>query len=299
MCIFDKKEAMMISESLLKLKEPRDYFRGKGYRTSLPAPSNILVFIRRDRKTLQQGAIENRSHHRWVLICNLGTSGRVHVDHRTHHFTPGEFLLVEPFRFHHFSGLETEKLAWLFCTFELDPDPILRALSQQAVRADSRARDALQQVLTVWGKLEASAKTSLLGGMQMQTAVLELLLELSETAEALEGPDHAPERPGHLLESINQILRGYGNEIPTITALAVSLSMSPSGLRAKFREIAGVSLGTYLKNYRIRKAMALLRTTGESIGGIATELGYSSTPAFCRAFHAVVEMTPLAYRNFR
>ena len=55
-------------------------------------------------------------------------------------------------------------------------------------------------------------------------------------------------------------------------------------------------MGAYLRNYRLNRAMALLRTTKGSIAGIAEEAGFGSPQAFCRTFKNEIGQSPRQYR---
>ncbi len=113
-----------MNEELLAVEEPENYYVGIG-KNQLPIPTDILFYFRKLKDTLQQEAIQNRSHHRAVLAFNLQTSGQIHVDNLALPFSPGQALLILPYQFHHFSQLASTNLKWLFCTFELQPKPFL------------------------------------------------------------------------------------------------------------------------------------------------------------------------------
>jgi transcriptional regulator GlxA family with amidase domain len=66
-------------------------------------------------------------------------------------------------------------------------------------------------------------------------------------------------------------------------------------LRVLFKEAAGIPLGAYIQNYRLNRAMALLRTT-LSIADVAEEAGFGSPQAFRRFFKKETCQTPRKYR---
>jgi len=81
--------------------------------------------------------------------------------------------------------------------------------------------------------------------------------------------------------------------------LAEALEFSESRLRVLFKEAAGIPLGSYTQNYRINRAMALLRTSDLSIADVAEEAGFGSPQAFSRIFKKATNQTPRAYRTGR
>lgn len=277
------------------IREPEDYFRGRGHLPALPTPTDVLLFVRRERSHLQQRALQNRSHHRWVLILNLQTRGQVHVDHRTHPLRPGQALLVTPYQFHHFTHLESGNLLWLFCTFELDSSPLLDPLRHRVVSVGGEALHARRRLLEAWRGTGTPDGADPVDGPLLQTEALRLLLLLRRDA-GTRVPGAAAPAGRRLLETVNRQLAAGGNRPRSIGGLADRLGVSESTLRARFRETAGVPLGHYLRNYRINRAMALLRTTSLPVSEVSEEAGFTSPQAFSRAFRQATGRAPRDYR---
>lgn len=273
-----------------RIPDPENYFTGVGD-SELPTPRRVLLFVRRDRSSLQREELRNRSHHRFVLVCNLRTPGLVHVEHLTLSFQPGQALVIHPHQFHHYSHLATHDLQWLFCTFELDYPGFLEPLRNHVVPLADSSRDALGGLLESW-----SHPGSELQAQVVQTDLLNLLLHLktdwqaSMTAPPVDATDN-------LLRDVNRLLTEWKGRPVGVGDVARALAASPSHLRARFRELAGVPLGRYLLNYRVTHAMALLRTTNRSIADVADEAGFGSPQAFSRMFKKETGQTPRAYRN--
>ena len=80
---------------LFGIDEPENYFTGLGT-SQLPSPTSVLLFLRTSKNKLQQHALQNRSHHRFVLAFNLGTEGHVHLDNLDMPFKPGSGLADSP-----------------------------------------------------------------------------------------------------------------------------------------------------------------------------------------------------------
>ncbi len=68
-------------------------------------------------------------------------------------------------------------------------------------------------------------------------------------------------------------------------------------LREKFKTQFGVALGTYLRNYRIRRAIGLLTTSSLSLEEVADRCGYGSAASFHRAFQEITGTTPGQFRR--
>lgn len=83
----------------------------------------------------------------------------------------------------------------------------------------------------------------------------------------------------------------------TIEELAKRFAMNTSTLKLVFKAVYGQPIAAYMKEYRIRKAMELLRTTDDSIADIAVQMGYRSQSRFSEAFKNVADILPTDYRK--
>jgi AraC-like DNA-binding protein len=86
----------------------------------------------------------------------------------------------------------------------------------------------------------------------------------------------------------------------TVESLAAACGMSRSAFAAKFKEMVGETPLEYLTNWRMHKATALLRKSGEKLFDVAKAVGYDSDAAFSKAFKRVLGVAPREYeRNAR
>src|SRR6185369_3731645 len=83
-------------------------------------------------------------------------------------------------------------------------------------------------------------------------------------------------------------------DIPT---LALLVNLSPSRFRHLFKQEIGTTPAQYLKEFRLRKAEKMLRTTFLSIKQILKQVGIASNAHFVRDFRQKYGMTPTAYRR--
>lgn len=278
-----------MDEDLLRMAEPADYFAGVGT-ADLPAPLQVLFFLRETKAKLQQNAIQNRSHHRYVLLFNFDTEGHVHVDGEVLPIKPGQALLILPYQFHHFSKLKSKSLRWLFCTFELEEPSLLEQLRNRVLDTNKEVMSLLEQVLQIW-----HTPSSELQELRLQSGLLSLLLSLRELGEQ-SSSGLLPESGESLLRSVNRLMDQWRGRTVSIAEVADAMGYSASRLRVIFKQAAGVTLGAYLKNYRLNRAMALLRTSSLSISEIANEAGFASPQAFSRNFKKETGATPRSYR---
>lgn len=83
----------------------------------------------------------------------------------------------------------------------------------------------------------------------------------------------------------------------TIEELAQQHCISTTALKTYFKEVYGVPIATYMKEYRIKYAAKLLRETDETILSIALAVGYESQSKFGKVFKDIIKLTPMKYRK--
>lgn len=82
----------------------------------------------------------------------------------------------------------------------------------------------------------------------------------------------------------------------TTDLLAAELAVSRTTLARRFRSVAGETPGNYLTRWRMDLAALRLRDTDDTLESIAHAVGYTSVPAFSRAFRRDRGQAPGTYR---
>ena len=83
----------------------------------------------------------------------------------------------------------------------------------------------------------------------------------------------------------------------TIDELSKRYLINTSTLKEVFKAVYGLPIASYMKEYRIRQAMKLLRDTDTTIADIAAQVGYETQGKFSKAFKDVVQVLPTQYRK--
>ena len=83
----------------------------------------------------------------------------------------------------------------------------------------------------------------------------------------------------------------------TVASLAHELAMSRSAFAARFTELVGEPVMSYVTRWRMHVAVAALEDEGATVGQLADQLGYRSEAAFSRAFKRVIGVSPGAIRK--
>ena len=82
-----------------------------------------------------------------------------------------------------------------------------------------------------------------------------------------------------------------------IPALAALVNLSPSRFRHLFKQETGTTPAQYLKEFRLRRAEKMLRTTFLSVKQVLKYVGLGSNAHFVHDFRKQYGMTPTAYRR--
>ncbi len=273
----------------LSIVAPVDYLTGVGAPRG-PLPGSILSFTR-SRRTELSLSHEHTQHHRCVLVTALRGSGVICVDADNVWLREGESLLIFPFQFHSYMNLELEKLCFNFVTFEMASPSELEPL--EPLRAAPRSLGPmeaalLREVLHAW---KNDPHQSLL------PFHLGLLLRRLAASKSLEKRPVIKNLGADLFARVNQYVQPRLAQPITLAELGRALGQSESHLRARFRALTGISLGSHLRALRIQKACNLLHSTALPIGTVAEQCGFESVYSFSRTFKIARGISPRAYRQ--
>lgn len=168
--------------------------------------------------------------------------------------------------------------ASLFCSSLINT--MLKALNEKYVSLPAEL--PVQAVCAQIPKCERSA--------QFKELLLGFLEEVIQYG--MEGGGADP-----VIEGAKQYVAAHYSEEFTMEMLAEQLKISKNYLSTYFKAKTGVNLLDYIQQYRIRKAVALMKTTGENIGTIGGLVGISNPNTFIRVFKKQTGMTPSEYRK--
>ena len=118
-------------------------------------------------------------------------------------------------------------------------------------------------------------------------ALVVAINKLSEIADG--GKDE------RLLEITNYIYANYKNV--TLEDLSEKFFLSKPYLSKYIKEKSGMTFGDILKQIRMKKARAMLRSGNATVENIAEMVGYQNVEHFNRVFKKMYHMTPVQYRN--
>ncbi len=85
----------------------------------------------------------------------------------------------------------------------------------------------------------------------------------------------------------------------SLNRLAEEFYIQPATISRNFKAAFDTTISNYLTLIRLSNAVRLLEGSGDSVTGVAMEVGYCNVNTFIRAFTKVMKTSPLQYRKKR
>ncbi len=265
-----------------------NYFNGlRHFNQGLP--NNIICFRRTDNL---RSNFQSR-HHRFVLVANLMTSGTAVLNGQNVSLPQNFGLLIFPHQTHSFQA--PRRLNWLYVTFEMDQPGWLQPLHNNPVPLAKPCLKMLADLLQIYLRQREIPERGFRCALSLAWALHAMLAAAGPTSSSRPASDKASHEM--LVETINHYVYGHLDTRLTIPAIAGAVGLSPSHLRAMFRKKLKTSLGVYVRNIRIDRAVNLLTGTDRLVKEIAFATGFASTASFIMTFKRMVGATPTRYRQ--
>jgi AraC-like DNA-binding protein len=117
----------------------------------------------------------------------------------------------------------------------------------------------------------------------------QLLQEKYSTKIAVILPKTEPEKEPTLedlfIEKAQKVINNYlGESTFDVEIFANEMNLSPVQLRRKLKAITNQSSVEYVRNYRLDKALDMLKKGGKTVSEIAYNVGFESVPYFSKMF---------------
>lgn len=98
------------------------------------------------------------------------------------------------------------------------------------------------------------------------------------------------------LERVRQYVEQHLDETILLEDVARIVNLERKYFSAYFRRVVGVCFRDWLTEYRIHRAVELLRAQDESISRIAEAVGFQNMRSFQRAFRRHTRSSPSSFR---
>lgn len=120
--------------------------------------------------------------------------------------------------------------------------------------------------------------------------------EVTDFVLRLSAQEESPESRDPLLSRVEQYLEeNYSREFSS-EEMADALYVSRSYLSTYYKSKTGMNLSDSVQQFRVKKAMELLRDRNMRVGDVGTAVGFISESTFQRQFRKYTGMTPKEYR---
>lgn len=269
------------------LAEPADFYAGRRH-LDQRLPDNILLFHRQRAAALVNPTAAKAFHQRHVLIVPLQGSGKVVADARAIPLSPGRCVLIPPFQFHHYTAFAQPDIDWLFVTFTYGGHPLPRDATEMFSVGGSFWTDLRELILGFSDDTSPRASARLAWRLAL---VLDCLVPTTP-AKAGSG---ATVRSEKLLGQVSNLAAAHLREPLSVPQMAQKLGYSSSHLRQRFHQVAGISLGRFLREFRLRHAAELLATGQANVTEASAACGWDTPYAFSRAFRHYWGRAPKAF----
>lgn len=128
----------------------------------------------------------------------------------------------------------------------------------------------------------------------LQSLVLELIYTVSKESVTDCAGKNTAGNTGVINASLEYI-KEHLTEPLTLERVAGAMSLSPVYFHNTFKFAVGMTLRDYVEEQRLKKAIALLLSTDDSLTKIAYECGFSSQSYFSSVFKRKMKTTPRSY----
>ncbi len=289
-----KKDSLLKKRVAQKIKAlpatPKNYYKGRR-RWSTALPDNVLLFSRADRSKVDSNDLSTYFHHRWVLLVSMQGGATIQVDKVSRELSAGTILLIPPLHLHHYHNLNDKKLCWLFITFDWpgQTPPTGGELGPHTLSEKALAH--LSALAELWRDDDLPSNTLL--SAQVMAILLLMFPNIAAHAPVASGE----ENESALVAAIRREVTSQSGENLSISELARRVGMSSSHMRAEFRTHTGISLGRYLREWRLREAALLLSSKNLSVKETSERLGFRDIYAFSRAFSRALGVPPSSLRT--
>lgn len=221
-----------------------------------------------------------------------------------HILKPGDLYIVRPFEMHYTQSLDSPFYGRHLVNFSEKHLDVLLTPTERSFLTDKLESCIIhltpkqyEEALFYFQRISVSS--GFLSLKLQSSYLLQLLVFLTkcmETTEVLTESSKQPNVKPEILQAIEYINRNYQEPI-SLDFIADYVHLSKYYFCRQFAQTTGATFLEYLNNIRLSKAHQLLLNSDLSITQIAAQTGFSSGVQLSRAFRAVYQVTPGAFRR--
>ena len=244
-----------------------------------PDKLEIICFVYESKYEIMTAETAEKSN-RAILITK--GAGRIVTNRISRAFNPGTLI----FTFKDESvKIETENCEYMYISFDgARSDSLFRRFG---ISPSSRSFDGFESMIPLWDEsLSRSSEDNI--DLTAEGMLLYAFSKLANTSNAQNG----------IIYEIVQITEdSFSNTELSLASIAEGLNYNPKYISHLFKEKMGVNYSEYLKNTRIKYAVALFDSGVDSVKNVAALSGFSDALYFSAVFKKTVGMSPKEYKS--
>lgn len=132
--------------------------------------------------------------------------------------------------------------------------------------------------------------------LKYQTIFRQMLIRLTELAIASRGHPSRAEAESPIASivymAIAEVLENLTDPELSVKTIASKLRFNPDYIGRRFREVMGISIGSFILRKRMQFARGRLEESNDSVKEVARQCGFGTTRHFIRQFKSETGMTP-------
>lgn len=228
----------------------------------------------------------------------LSGTGIFTADNKTYVIKAGQMFVIFPGDVTFYRAGEKDPWTYAWVGFSGDAaDKIMESIgiAKNDPVKDVSDESAIRRILLELASLSSFDLSESLRGASLMYA---FLCELSALSPCPVRTGDRTSKNIYVKAVENHIRNNYQNDI-TVSSIASMVGLNRSYLSTLFRQINKKSIQGYLIDYRLRRALRLLRDTDLTVLEAARSVGYSDQSVFSKAFKKHFGMSPREIRKSR
>ncbi len=235
-------------------------------------------------------------HEHIELLYFISGNGQLTCDGSAYPVGAGDLAVVNSTEIHSFFSKHSNRYICIlvYPDFFSDVNFDKKAIIENVIHNDEYIKEIFERIAGYIRHKKVA------GDMLLKGAVYYLMAHLIEnyivTSLTREDAILKAKRLKRLNTVLEYISENYQKKITTLD-LAKLCFVTEAHFCRFFKDSIGKSAMEYVNEFRIEKALVLLKETEESITEIAFEVGFSDSNYFSRTFKKLKNKTPLEYRK--
>jgi AraC family transcriptional regulator of arabinose operon len=236
----------------------------------------------------------------YIIHFVLSGKGTYSIQGKTHQLSGGQMFLIAPGAEHRYAADDNDPWNYCWVGFNgIKSESILSHCGFSPEHPVQEFHDS-DSVLEHINRILEVRQLTFANDLRRKAELTLLLTDLMDAHERLH-PRHRQAQYDYatnvyLSSAVDFIKKEYQDGIK-VTDITDYVGISRTYLTQIFQKELGLSVQTFLIDYRMHKAANLLLSTNQSISDVSTNVGYDDALAFSKSFKKKFGLSPKNYRS--